>query len=54
MIPTMLIGFPKGVQRAYQKVMGRVSWPLNDSLEWLWPVNRLASNLMLIADKPPS
>jgi len=52
MIPTMLIGFPKGLQRAYQKVMGRVSWTVNDFLEWLWPVNRMASNLMLIADKP--
>lgn len=54
MIPTMMIGFPKGVQHAYQKVMGRVSWPVNNFLEWLWPVNRLASNLMLIAEKPQS
>lgn len=54
MLPTSLYGIPKGVQHAYQSVMGPVFWTVNDSLEWLWPVNRLASNLILIADKPQS
>jgi hypothetical protein len=50
--PLISLCFPKGVQRAYQSVIGPVFWTVNDSLEWLWPVNRLSSNLMLIADKP--
>jgi hypothetical protein len=34
--------------------MGRIGWTVNDALEGLWPVNRLASNLLLIAKKERS
>ena len=54
MIPVMLLGLPKSAQRLYQKVMGRIGWTVNDALEALWPVNRLASNLLLIAKKERS
>lgn len=51
MIPVMLLGFPKTAQRLYQKLMGSIGWTFNDILEALWPVNRLASNLLLVARK---
>lgn len=51
MVPTMLNGLPDPWKRAYQKTH-RAAWLLNDCLERLWPLNRLASNLSLIARKP--
>ena len=51
MLPTMLNGFPAAVRDAYQSARG-VVWPLNDLLERAWPLNHLASNLMITAVKP--
>jgi ubiquinone/menaquinone biosynthesis C-methylase UbiE len=50
-VPTMLNGFPGLVKSLYQAVDGPV-WLANRLLERTWPVNRLASNLMLAARKP--
>ena len=50
MVPTMLNGFPEPIRRAYQRAGGLV-WKANDLLERAWPVNVLASNLMVVATK---
>jgi SAM-dependent methyltransferase len=50
MVPTMLNGFGHPIRQAYQH-SARVVWAVNDALERAWPVNRLASNLMLTAVK---
>jgi SAM-dependent methyltransferase len=50
MVPTMLNGFPQAIQRGYQR-FARGLWALNAILEWTPLVNRLASNLTLIAVK---
>ncbi|AMV36988.1 class I SAM-dependent methyltransferase [Planctomyces sp. SH-PL62] len=50
-VPTMLNGFPRAVKDAYGKLHGLV-WGCNGVLERLWPVNRLASNLMFVARRP--
>jgi hypothetical protein len=46
----MLKGFPRVLQEAYDSMAGPV-WLINDILEHLWPVNRLASNLLVVARK---
>jgi SAM-dependent methyltransferase len=51
MLPTMLCGFPARLKAAYQRA-DRVIRIANWVLEHLWPVNRLASNLMIVARKP--
>jgi len=51
MIPTMLNGFPTWVKDAYEKVH-HLAWIANVALEQLWPINRIASNLMIVARKP--
>lgn len=51
MVPTMLNGMPAAVKAAYQKT-SRLVWPANDLLERIWPLNLLASNLMVVAFKP--
>jgi hypothetical protein len=50
LLPTMLNGFPQGIKRWYQRGH-RAVWGANRILERLWPLNRLASNLMLVARK---
>jgi SAM-dependent methyltransferase len=52
-VPTMLNGFPAWAKDAYQKVH-RLAWMANGALEKLWPINRIASNLMIVARKPES
>jgi SAM-dependent methyltransferase len=51
LVPTMLNGFPPWAKSAYQKVQ-RLTWMVNGVLENLWPINRVASNLMIVARKP--
>lgn len=51
MVPTMLNGMPAAVKATYQKT-SRLVWPANDLLERIWPLNLLASNLMVVASKP--
>ena len=51
MVPTMLNGTPDIVKSAYQNAAGLV-WSANDLLERTWPLNLLASNLMIVAHKP--
>jgi SAM-dependent methyltransferase len=51
MLPTVLNGFPAGVRAAYQKANPAL-WAVNAVLERISPLNRLSSNLMLIAEKP--
>jgi SAM-dependent methyltransferase len=51
MLPTVLNGFPAGVRAAYQKANPAL-WAANAVLERIPPLNRLSSNLMLIAEKP--
>ncbi len=51
MLPTMLNGFPQKLKALYQR-FHPVVWQANDVLEHMWPLNRLASNLCLIAVKP--
>lgn len=51
MVPTMLNGFPRLLKDAYGTLHGPV-WLANSILERAWPINRLASNLMLTARKP--
>jgi SAM-dependent methyltransferase len=51
MLPTRLNGFPRPVKAAYQRAGGLIG-TASALLERLWPVNLLASNLMLIARKP--
>jgi SAM-dependent methyltransferase len=51
MVPTMLNGFPQRMKNAYARAH-KPLWALNDALEMIWPINRLASNLMFIARKP--
>jgi hypothetical protein len=53
MVPTMLNGFPTWAKHAYQKVH-RLAWMANGAIEKLWPINRIASNLMIVARKPKS
>lgn len=50
LVPTMLGGFPSGLKKIYQAAKKPIWW-LNDFLELLWPVNRLASNLMIVGRK---
>ena len=50
-VPTMLNGFPDRLKNLYQKFDGAV-WFANTLLEHAWPINRIASNLMLAARKP--
>jgi SAM-dependent methyltransferase len=51
MVPTMLNGLPDVAKAAYQKAAPLV-WVTNSLLERAWPLNLLASNLMVIAHKP--
>lgn len=50
MVPTMLNGFPKPLKAAYGALHGP-AWAANSILERVWPINRIASNLMLVARK---
>jgi hypothetical protein len=50
MVPTMLNGMPDVVKTTYQKA-ARLVWTANDLLERMWPLNLLASNLMVVAFK---
>lgn len=50
-LPSMLNGFPRRVKALYHRLSGPV-WRANAVLEKAWPLNLLASNLMLIAVKP--
>jgi SAM-dependent methyltransferase len=50
LVPTMLNGYSPRIKAAYQQAQ----WPVkgvNWVLERLWPINRLASNLMVLARK---
>lgn len=49
-IPTMLQGFPEAWRRTYQSFQGTLL-PINAAFEQIWPFNRFASNLMLVARK---
>lgn len=49
-LPTMLLGFPQPVRDAYNRAAGVVR-ASNRVLESAWPLNTLASNLMLVAAK---
>ncbi len=51
MLPTMLNGFPPAIKAFYQRARPAVA-VANRVLEWTWPVNLLASNLMIVARKP--
>jgi SAM-dependent methyltransferase len=51
MLPTMLNGFPPRLKWAYERA-SRLVWAANAVLERLWPINRFASNLMIVARKP--
>ncbi len=51
LVPTMLNGFPGRVKDVYQKLHA-AAWMLNGVMEHVWPINRIASNLMLKARKP--
>ena len=51
LLPTMLNGFPPRFKAAYERAH-RVVWSANRVLERLWPLNRLASNLLLVARRP--
>jgi SAM-dependent methyltransferase len=51
MVPTMLNGLPAKAKAAYQQA-GPLVWLANDLLERAWPLNLLASNLMIVARKP--
>ena len=53
MVPTMLNGFPEGIRSAYQRAH-RLVWVGNAILERAWPLSLLASNLMVVARKPPA
>ena len=50
MVPTMLNGLSQSVMSAYQNAAEPV-WMLNDFIERIWPLNLLASNLMVVAHK---
>ena len=50
MVPTMLQGFPRAVRGVHDRLEG-ILWLVNDGLEHLWPINRLASNLLVVARK---
>lgn len=50
MVPTMLNGLPGALKSAYQRGH-RTVWAANDLLERLWPLNVLASNLMVVGRK---
>jgi SAM-dependent methyltransferase len=50
LLPTMLNGFSPRIKDVYQQAH-RLVRSVNSVLERLWPVNRLASNLMLLARK---
>lgn len=50
-LPTMLTGFPARLKAAWDRNTDTL-WRLNTVLERLWPINRIASNLSLIARKP--
>jgi hypothetical protein len=39
------------VKRSFQRCSGAI-WKANDVLERCWPVNRLASNLWFVFQKP--
>jgi len=49
-MPTMLLGFPKKVRDAYSRAHQLVR-VCNAALEVLWPLNRLSSNLMVVAER---
>ena len=51
MVPTMLHGLPAAARASYQKSAPLV-WAANDLLERTWPLNLLASNLMIVAHRP--
>jgi SAM-dependent methyltransferase len=51
LLPTMLNGFPPWIKAAYARA-GPLIWAANAIFERIWPLNRLASNLMLVANKP--
>ena len=50
-VPTMLYGFPRWAQRAFNR-LDRPLHHLNARLERQWPLKLLASNLWLLARKP--
>lgn len=50
MIPTMVQGLPQRLRTVYAR-LGWLTWTLNAALERAWPLNRLASNLLIIARK---
>lgn len=50
LLPTMLNGFSPRIKSAYQRAH-RIVRTANSVLERLWPINRIASNLMLLARK---
>jgi SAM-dependent methyltransferase len=49
-LPTLLLGFPDKVRDAYDRSRGVVR-ACNRVLEALWPVNRVSSNLMVVAER---
>ncbi len=51
LLPTMLYGFPRFAKRLFATLDRPLRW-LNALLEQIWPVNRLASNLWIVAHKP--
>jgi len=51
MLPTMLCGLPRSLKASYQRA-DRAIRVANGVLERMWPANRLASNLMMVARKP--
>jgi SAM-dependent methyltransferase len=53
MVPTMLNGLPDAAKSTYQRA-ARLVWAANDVLERAWPLNLLASNLMIVAVKERS
>jgi SAM-dependent methyltransferase len=53
MVPTMLHGAPEAIRRRYQNAR-RLVWAADAVLARAWPLNLLASNLMLVATKPPA
>ena len=51
MVPTMLHGLPGGLRNAWSRAR-RVVWAADAVLERVPLLNRLASNLLIVADKP--
>jgi len=49
-LPTMLAGFPEGMRRLYDKARRAVA-VCNRLLEAVWPLNRVSSSLLFVAQK---